>query len=164
MRRVRDLKSGEMRALAAAGALLLALLGPACSGSTDAKSSTTTTGPTEVGDEQSYLIRAASPQSSDGASVTIQAVAFADSDGYAVAYTDGGGAPGVQIGVSALLKHGTTQDVTIPLTPSATVPTTVYVILHVEDNGNETFDYPAADQPAQLGSGIVVTPVELAAP
>jgi hypothetical protein len=149
--------------LAAIAALSGALVVPACSSSGDHASSTTTTGPVQVGDDRSYLIRAASPQPSDGSSVVLDAVAFADSDGYAVAYADGGGAPGVQLGVSALLHHGTTQDVTIPLSPPATVPASVYVILHVEDDGNETFDYPAADQPAQLGSGVVVTQIQLAA-
>ena len=156
-------ESWGFRVAATIAVLVLAAFAPACSGSKDASSATTTT-LAVVGGDQSYLIRAISPQVSDGTSLLVDSVAFADSDGYAVAYADGGGAPGVQLGVSALLHHGMSHHVTVPLDPAVARPGTVYVILHLEDNGDQTFDYPAGDQPAQLGSGIVVTPVQLVVP
>jgi hypothetical protein len=118
---------------------------------------------TELGDRHSYLLRVASPQSGDGHKVVVAEVVIDTGQGYAVAYADGHGAPGVRLGVSALLPTGSSTDVSIPLDPAVSLPAHLYVMVHKEDNGNSTFDFPKGDAPAQAGAGVLVTTVDLVA-
>lgn len=103
----------------------------------------------------------ASPQRGAGASVLVDRVVLAR-DGYVAVHADGDGAPGPVIGVSPLLAKGTHEKVAVEVGPPLERgETTVWPVLHAEDNGNRTFDYPAADQAVTFGDGgeVVVVPV-----
>lgn len=108
----------------------------------------------EAGDAGSFLVRAADQQTR-GASVTVAAATFTGSGGWVVVHADDYGTPGPIIGVSSLRPPGMSNAVSVPL--SRPVPSSAYVIvmLHREDDGNTTFDYPAHDWP-QVVSGQIV--------
>lgn len=138
--------------------LLLVALASACSdddGDDAASSDVERTGePVERGDSTSALV-SASPQQSDGTSVTVDRVVLASGPGYVVIYADGGGAPGRRLGVSDLLDTGESDDLMVRLDQALDEGATVHAMVHAEDNGNESFDFPAADQPVTLEDGIV---------
>ena len=117
---------------------------------------------TGVGDQKVQLVRAA-PQRSDGKAVLVDTVAFGAGKGYVVIHEDGNGAPGKVIGASGLLGTGEHKGVLVPVDPPlAAGKVKVWPVVHLEDNGNERFDYPAADQPASIdGTGVVVVPIEI---
>ena len=79
-------------------------------------------------------------------------------------HEDGGGAPGKVIGSSALLQTGEHKGVLVTVDPPLPAgKVKVWPVIHMEDNGNERFDYPAADAPASLeGTGVVVVPIDIA--
>ena len=61
------------------------------------------------------------------------------------------------------MGNGSNKNVQINLTSPVALPARVFVLVHREDNGNATFDFPKGDAPAQIGSGVVVVPVDLVA-
>jgi hypothetical protein len=92
-------------------------------------------------------------QSSGGDEVVVDRVA-PKGFGYVEIHADGGGPPGPVIGVSGRLDAGTHDDVSVEVEqPLGTGNTTVWPVLHAEDNGNDSFDYPAAGQPVTFGEG-----------
>lgn len=114
----------------------------------------------ERGREEAVLVQA-SPQRSDGATVLVDRVVLTDGAGYVVIYADGGGAPGRRLGASALLPKGESEKIVVALDDALEETGVVHAMVHLEDNGNDAFDYPAADQPATLEDGIVEVPFEV---
>lgn len=104
-----------------------------------------------VGDSESVLV-GRSQRVVDG-SVVVDRVEL-EAPGYAVLYADGGGAPGVQVGVSGLLDAGVHEDVEVPLAGDFDAGS-VFVVVHLEDSGNESMDFPSGDAPAQGDAGVV---------
>jgi hypothetical protein len=137
-----------------------ALLG-ACSGSDDKPSPTTAPPATvAVGVENGARVEALKVQSSDGASVSVEHVKL-PSAGYVAVYADGEGAPGKSLGHSGLLAAGEHADVEVELDEKLSASGTVFVMLHVEDNGNQRFDFPKADRPVAADDGVMVTSLEI---
>ena len=114
----------------------------------------------ELGDESSFLVRL-SPQESDGTSVVIDEVVLTGSPGFVVVYDDGDGAPGRQIGASAVLEPGRSTDVRVVLDEPLDGTAVVHAMLHLDDDGNGQLDYPAHDAPATAGEGIVVVSADV---
>jgi len=85
-----------------------------------------------------------------------------DAPGYVAVYRDGGGAPGEQIGSSRLLPAGRHRKVAVRLSAKGTPTATVWLMLHHEDNGNDTLDFPAADQPVTGDTGVIVVAIPVA--
>lgn len=112
------------------------------------------------GTEDTVLVEA-SPQRSDGATVLVDRVVLDDGGGYVVIYADGDGAPGRQLGVSTRLEPGTSEDIAVQLDDPLEETAAVHAMVHREDNGNDAFDFPAADQPATLDDGIVEVAFEV---
>ena len=117
--------------------------------------------PLEAGstDGGTYLrVRAQVP---DGDVLVVDEVGFADGGGYVAVYADGGGSPGELLGVTPMLE-GTQTDVEIDLDglPGADA-TSVYVMLHLEDNDTSSFDHPVADAPVQGVRGIVALAIPI---
>lgn len=94
-------------------------------------------------------------QERDGHSIIVEDATLTGSSGWLVIHADDSGTPGGIIGVSTLLPAGTAQSVTVPLREPLTASSWVIVMLHLEDNADSAFDYPAADQPATVGGGVV---------
>ncbi|WP_084049678.1 DUF7282 domain-containing protein [Deinococcus hopiensis] len=65
------------------------------------------------------------------------------------------------LGVSALLPAGLSRNVSVPLTPLATGVQTVYPMLHVEGNGNETYNFPGPDGPVTFEGNVLMAPMKL---
>lgn len=116
--------------------------------------------PVELGDETSFLVRL-SPQEGDGTVVVVDEVVLTGSPGFVVIYDDGDGAPGRQIGVSDVLTAGRSTDVRVELDEPLEATAVVHAMLHLDDDGNSAFDYPAHDAPATAGEGIVVVSAEV---
>lgn len=110
--------------------------------------------------EAVFFVRAAD-QLGDGHSVLVEEATFAQPSGWIVIHTDVGGAPGPIIGVSPLQPPGHHVNVTVALKATVAVSSNLFVMLHTEDNGDTTFDYPAADQPSQLLGQTVMVPCYL---
>jgi len=79
--------------------------------------------------------------------------------GYVAVYTDGNGAPGVEAGASKLLPAGSSRSVRIKV--SRDLGPRAWVLIHREDNGNDSFDFPTADQPIQTPTGVLATQIDL---
>jgi hypothetical protein len=114
----------------------------------------------ERGDAGAVLVQA-TPQASDGSRIVVDTVVVTDGPGYLVIYSDGDGAPGQQLGVSEWLDAGKHEDVVVELEEPLEETAVVHAMVHLEDNGNDSFDFPDADQPATLDDGIVVVPLEI---
>lgn len=100
----------------------------------------------------------AADQSGDGRSVLVDD-AVLTAGGYLVVHDDDCGQPGRIIGVSALLTPGEHRDLAVRLTTPLTTSSQVFLMLHAEDNGNTTFDYPDGDYPITFQGQIVVVPL-----
>lgn len=107
-----------------------------------------------------YYVRAADQQG-DGRSVVVEDVTFSQVIGWVVVHSDVGDAPGPILGVSSQQAAGHHVTVVVTLTAPVTVSSNLFVMLHTEDNGDATFDYPRSDQPAQLDGQIVMVPIYL---
>lgn len=85
--------------------------------------------------------------------------------GYAAIYEDGGGAPGRRLGQSKLLGEGRHSNVSIRLTAlvgGEDPPIgAVYAVVHAEDSGNATLDFPSGDAPLVGESGVVLVKVAI---
>lgn len=153
---------GKMRRVVG-GAVLVAMLLGSCSddGDDDDVGAPERTGEqVERGDAGAVLVQA-TPQTSDGSRILVDTVVLTDGPGYLVIYSDGGGAPGQQLGVSERLDAGEHEDVVVELEEPLDETAVVHAMVHLEDNGNDSFDFPEADQPATLDDGIVVVPLEI---
>jgi hypothetical protein len=100
----------------------------------------------------------AADQASDGSKLVVEDVGLTGHNGFVVVVADNGGAMGDTLGVSPLLKAGTTMGVTVPLTKPLTKSGMVFVVLHV-DNGDGV--YSIADEPAMQSGTPVELPVQL---
>lgn len=157
-----------MRKLSLFLALLLAVAGGACGDSADdtaADDAATTTSAAvgmdhalSKGDKGSFYVSAAD-QDGDGKTVTVEEVVLTGSKGFIAVHSDAGGAPGPVIGVSNLLEAGTTDDISITLTEPLTASASVFPMLHLDDNGNGTYEFPKADQPAKVGADVVMVKI-----
>lgn len=123
-----------------------------------APSSPPTRTPATFGSADTFFLKA-SPQTSDGKSVGIDEVVFRGTTGYVAIHANGNGAPGVTIGVSALLPAGTSTHVKVVLSKPLLSSGSVFAVLHLEDNGNKTFDYPHGDAPVSLNGQVVVVEI-----
>ena len=65
------------------------------------------------------------------------------------------------LGVSVLLPAGLSRNVSIPLTRLATGVQTVHPMLHVEGNGNETYNFPGPDGPVTFQGNVLMAPMKL---
>jgi hypothetical protein len=83
--------------------------------------------------------------------------AYLKAKGYIAIHSDQGGSPGPVLGVSGLLNAGELKDVRVKLTKPLTKSANVWPMIHLEDNGNTTYDFPNGDAPAPLAGGGVVT-------
>lgn len=114
------------------------------------------TGMREKGQRGSFYLRAAG-QTSDGASVRVEEVRFEGGPGWVVVHAAAGSAPSEVIGVSGLAPTGTSTDLRITLRAPLRASAKVFVMLHREDNGNDVYDFPAADQPVRLADGTTLS-------
>lgn len=153
----------------------LAVVAAACGSSgkaTGAKASndtavreSSTTGETmmshSTGAMSSSYIKAADQQS-DGTKVVVEEVVLTGSSGWVAVQADNGGAMGDLLGVSRLLAAGTSMGATVTLTKPLTASGTVFLVLHLEDNHNSSFDFPNGDAPAKVDNKVVDVPVHVA--
>lgn len=141
-------------------ALVLACLS-GC-GSSGEKAAPTTPPPSTVavGVASGAQVKALKSQTSDGTSVVIAEVHL-PTPGYVAVYADGKGAPGQLLGASGLLATGKHDAVKVELSQKLAKSGRVFVMLHVEDNGNQRFDFPKADRPVAADDGVMVTSVEI---
>lgn len=114
-----------------------------------------------AGDAGAAFYLRAADQQGDGRLVVVEDVTFLQGNGWVVVHSDVGDAPGPILGVSSEQTAGHHVDVVVTLKAPVTSSSNVFVMLHTEDNGDATFDYPQSDQPAQLGGQIVMVPVYL---
>ncbi len=112
------------------------------------------------GGADTFMVKA-SPQRSDGRTVVIDEAIFRGAQGYVAIHNNGGGAPGPTIGVSDLLPDGVSTHVRVVLRRPLATSGTVFAMLHIEDDHNSSFDFPAGDQAANLGGRVVVVPLEV---
>lgn len=146
------------RVLAVATAGLIAVGATACSSAKITTTDTRTgrperlTGPKEV----ELVARSQSASRSD----VVVDQATLDAPGYVAIYSDGGGAPGVRIGQSKLLPEGRHANVKVDAGVHQDA-SHVWLMLHHEDNGNESLDYPDADPPVPADNGVVVIRITL---
>ncbi len=110
-----------------------------------------------VGNAATYSIEAAD-QTSNGKAIKLPSVHTKDK-GYIAVHADAEGAPGPVIGVSELLEAGETEDVRIKLTDRLDDSASVWPMLHIEDNGNTTYDFPNGDAPAKVDNQVVVVKI-----
>lgn len=106
---------------------------------------------------------AATDQHSDGSFVTVAEVTLAGVPGFVAVHSSVSDDLGPVIGSSSKLPPGTNRNVTVRLArPLVASIAHVYVMVHLDTDGNDTFDYPGADTPAILrdGAGVMV-PVRL---
>jgi hypothetical protein len=80
--------------------------------------------------------------------------------GYVVVYADGQGAPGARLGASALLPAGEHHDVEVVLATPLRASARVFVMIHREDTGNRSFDFPKGDAPVQQAGSVLVIGVQ----
>lgn len=95
-------------------------------------------------------------QSGDGSTIVVD-LATLPKPGYVVVYADGGGAPGQRLGASSLLSEGPHKDVAVALSSKVSDGATLHVMLHAEDNGDKTFDYPSHDAPLEIDGAVIET-------
>jgi len=97
--------------------------------------------------------------------VVDEAVTVRDVDlehqGYVAIYDGSSGAPGDLLGVSSLLPAGPHEDVEVELDGPLGDRTEAFVIVHNEDNGNSSFDAPAADRAAGTDRGVLSVRISL---
>ena len=108
----------------------------------------------KVGDDATYAIEGAD-QTSNGKAVKVPEVYLKDK-GYIAIHSDANGAPGPVIGVSELLSGGEQKNIRIKLTKKLDSSADVWPMVHLEDNGNTTYDFPNGDAPAKAPNGQVV--------
>ena len=113
----------------------------------------------KVGDDATYSIEGAD-QTSNGKAIKVPE-AYLKEKGYIAIHSDQGGAPGPVIGVSDLLPAGEAKNVRIKLTKPLTASAAVWPMIHIEDNGNTTYDFPAGDNPAKANDQVVVVMVDV---
>ena len=113
----------------------------------------------KVGDDASYSVEGAD-QTSNGKAVKVPEAYFKDK-GYIAIHADAGGAPGPVIGVSELIPAGEAENVRIKLTKPLKDSADVWPMIHLEDNGNSTYDFPNGDAPAKVGEKVVVVKVNV---
>lgn len=94
-------------------------------------------------------------QGSSGASVVVDRADFVH-PGYLAVYANAGGAPGQRLGVSGLLDAGEHTHLSVNIQRPLAATSDVFVLMHVEDNRNRSFDYPKHDQPERNGAGVVL--------
>lgn len=113
----------------------------------------------EFGTGESPVFVHASDQTGDGHHVFVEDVRLAQ-PGYVVVHDVECGQPGQIIGVTALLPAAEERNVIVPLaTPLTPGAQDVFVMLHAEDDGNDTFDYPKADLPVTVNRQIVTVSI-----
>lgn len=95
-----------------------------------------------------------SSRPTDGNSLVIDRVVLPKA-GYVVAYADGAGAPGARLGQSALLQQGSHDAVPLPLDVAVKDGAVVHVMLHAEDNGNSSFEFPEHDAPLAVDGSVI---------
>lgn len=115
--------------------------------------------PVEIGAAKTGSVTATG-QRTDGSFVLIDDVTLAKA-GYVAVYADGNGAPGRLLGASALLQKGTSKDVRVKVSPRLTSKVTVHVMLHAEDNKNNTFEFPKHDAPVTTKGAVLETPIKV---
>jgi hypothetical protein len=145
----------------------VALVATGCSGDDDdddaAETSETTAAPEgDGGDEAADL--EVEDQTGDGATVTVAAVTLPTA-GFIAVHGDADGSPGPVVGHSDLLPAGESTDVTITLDEPLTASATLWPMVHVDANGNGTYDFAPPDVtddgPATFADGdVAVLPLE----
>lgn len=142
-------------------AVLIALInvGSGCSGDDASAPIDTRTGKAVTAELHGDTVLSARRQDPLKHTVTIDAVDL-DAPGYAGIYEDGDGAPGRLMASSDLLKKGHHEDVKVKL-PTDFSGTSIFVVLHSEDNSNTTLDFPSNDAPVSGESGAAVVRVPL---
>jgi hypothetical protein len=117
----------------------------------------------ERGDRASFYV-AAADQASDGRSAVVEEVVLTGGAGWIAVHSSVAADLGPVIGHSVeKLSPGTHRNVATVITrPVVASLATVFVMVHLDTDGNDTFDYPAADGPAGLPEGgNVMVPVRL---
>lgn len=113
----------------------------------------------KVGDDATYSIQGAD-QTSNGKALKVPD-AYLKDRGYIAIHSDAGGAPGPVIGVSDMLPAGEAKNVRIKLTKPLAATAAVWPMVHLEDNGNTTYDFPNGDAPAKVNDKVVVVKVNV---
>lgn len=116
----------------------------------------------EIGDRSRFYLKT-TDQKSDGRSIVVDEVVLAGAPGWLVIHSNARDYPGQVLGVSGKLTQGTHRKVLVSLNePLAEGATGVWAMVHLDTDGNDTFDFPAADGPASLpGGGFVTVPIRL---
>jgi hypothetical protein len=114
----------------------------------------------DVGDKASFFLEAAD-QTSNGKTVKVPEVYLKGSKGYVAIHANANGAPGPVIGVSDLIPEGETEDIKIKLKQPLKDTADVWPMVHLEDNGNSTYDFPNGDGPAKVNNSVVVVKVHV---
>jgi hypothetical protein len=113
----------------------------------------------KMGDEATYSLVAAD-QTSNGKAVKIPE-AYLKAKGYIAIHADAGGAPGPVLGASDLLDAGEVKNVRVKLKTPIDKSADVWPMIHIEDNGNTTYDFPNGDAPATVGGQVVMVKVRV---
>lgn len=98
-----------------------------------------------------------SAQSGAGESFTIDRLNLSDG-GFVSLHT--GSPTGTTIGTSSYLEAGVQSDLEISLDEALSEDTEVYVIAHLDTNGNQQYDFPTADDPYTSGGSAVIESVQ----
>ena len=131
-----------------------------CSGAGEhERAAALTGGLVSAGTEGGYKLTAGS-QRVDDRTVVITGVRL-EHAGWIAIHQDVNGAPGVVIGSSSLLDSGAHHDIAVHLASHPRRGTKVMPVLHVEDNGTKTFDYPDHDAPVTVDGRVVVVTIAL---
>ena len=138
-----NITRNSLRTVVAVG-VGLALTLAACGGDDDAVSPPATEDDTSGGVTAEPPTQPASitfdAQVSDGTTITI-AAAELPADGFIAVHGDGGGSPGPVIGVSELIRAGTSTDVVITLDAPLAGDTTLFPMVHIDTNGNGIYEF-----------------------
>jgi hypothetical protein len=138
---------------------LVVLMTAGCSGDPGATAPAPTAPTVQRGSADAGLVRVVSPQPTDGTHVRVQQTRL-DTPGYVVVYADGSGAPGARLGASVLLPAGEHGDLDITLATPLKRSDRVFVMVHKEDTGNRSLDFPAGDAPVQQAGSVLVVGVQ----
>ncbi len=143
------------RVLLVASCLVIGVL-LACSG--EDKSDTRTGSTVAVSSDDASIV--ARNQGSDGSGLLVDSLDLPAPGGFVVMYADGGGAPGQQLAVSALVDAGEHIDLKVVFAEGSVEAGSVWVMVYADSDLDGAFD-PEADEPVSGADGVLVVPIDV---